>query len=96
MIRVVADKPRVPMKRAKCTWRSTIFSSSRAATQRLPSADTGDRETAPTEWRGGDIAGGTDYSLSLGDVLFIPAGVAHRVLVQPKASVTYVTVKIPK
>ena len=57
---------------------------------------TGNPETAPTEWRGGDIAGGTDYSLSLGDVLFIPAGVAHRVLVQPKASVTYVTVKIPK
>lgn len=57
---------------------------------------TGNRETAPTEWRGGDISGGTDYSLSPGDVLFIPAGVPHKVLVLPKASITYVTVKTPK
>ena len=33
---------------------------------------TGNR-TAPTEWLGGDISGGTDYSLAPGDVLFIPA-----------------------
>jgi mannose-6-phosphate isomerase-like protein (cupin superfamily) len=57
---------------------------------------TGNHETAPTEWRGGDITGGTDYSLGPGDVLFIPAGVPHRVLVSPKASITYVTVKTPK
>jgi mannose-6-phosphate isomerase-like protein (cupin superfamily) len=56
----------------------------------------GNRETAPTEWRGGDITGGTDYPLAPGDVLFIPAGVPHRVLVSPKASITYVTVKTPK
>ena len=57
---------------------------------------TGNRETAPAEWRGGGITGGTEYSLGPGDVLFIPAGVPHRVLVQPKTSITYVTVKTPK
>jgi mannose-6-phosphate isomerase-like protein (cupin superfamily) len=57
---------------------------------------TGNRETAPTEWRGGDISGGTDYSLAPGDVLFIPAGVPHKVLVPAKATITYVTVKTPK
>jgi len=57
---------------------------------------TGNHETAPTEWRGGDITGGTDYSLGPGDVLFIPAGLPHKVLVPPKASITYVTVKTPK
>jgi mannose-6-phosphate isomerase-like protein (cupin superfamily) len=57
---------------------------------------TGNRETAPTEWRGGEISGGTDYPLAPGDVLFIPAGIPHRVLVPPKASVTYATVKTPK
>jgi mannose-6-phosphate isomerase-like protein (cupin superfamily) len=57
---------------------------------------TGNHETAPTEWRGGDIAGGADYSLNPGDVLFIPAGVPHKVLVSPKATITYVTVKTPK
>ena len=50
----------------------------------------------PTEWRGGEIDGGKDYSLSAGDVLFIPAGIPHRVLVAPKASVTYLAVKTPK
>jgi mannose-6-phosphate isomerase-like protein (cupin superfamily) len=57
---------------------------------------TGNRETAPTEWLGGDISGGTDYSLAAGDVLFIPAGAPHKVLISPKASITYVLVKTPK
>ena len=57
---------------------------------------TGNRETAPTEWRGGEISGGTDYPLAPGDVLFIPAGIPHQVLVSPKASITYATVKTPK
>ena len=56
----------------------------------------GNRETAPTEWLGGSISGGTDYSLAPGDVLFIPAGAPHKVLVSPKASVTYAVVKTPK
>jgi mannose-6-phosphate isomerase-like protein (cupin superfamily) len=57
---------------------------------------TGNRETAPTEWLGGDISGGTVYSLAAGDVLFIPAGVPHKVQVSPKTSITYVLVKTPK
>lgn len=57
---------------------------------------TGNRETAPAEWRGGDISGGADYPLAPGDVLFIPAGVPHKMLVAPKASITYLTVKTPK
>ena len=57
---------------------------------------TGNRETAPTEWRGGDISGGTDYSLAAGDVLFIPAGVPHKAIVSSKDSLTYVLVKTPK
>jgi mannose-6-phosphate isomerase-like protein (cupin superfamily) len=56
----------------------------------------GNHETEPTEWRGGDISGGTDHALAPGDVLFIPAGMPHKVLVSPKASVTYLTVKTPK
>ena len=57
---------------------------------------TGNRETAPTEWRGGDISGGTDYELAAGDVLFIPAGIPHKTFVSPKQSLTYVLVKTPK
>jgi mannose-6-phosphate isomerase-like protein (cupin superfamily) len=57
---------------------------------------TGNRETEPTEWRGGNISGGTDYSLAAGDVLFIPAGVPHKTLVPPKGGITYLLVKTPK
>jgi mannose-6-phosphate isomerase-like protein (cupin superfamily) len=57
---------------------------------------TGNRETLPTEWLGGDISGGTDYSLAPGDVLFIPAGVPHKTSVSPKDAITYVLVKTPK
>jgi mannose-6-phosphate isomerase-like protein (cupin superfamily) len=57
---------------------------------------TGNREVVPTEWLGGDISGGTDYSLAPGDVLFIPAGVPHKTSVPPKGALTYVLVKTPK
>jgi mannose-6-phosphate isomerase-like protein (cupin superfamily) len=56
----------------------------------------GNKEEQPSEWRGGDITGGKDYSLAAGDVLFIPAGLPHRVLVAPKATITYLVVKTPK
>jgi mannose-6-phosphate isomerase-like protein (cupin superfamily) len=56
----------------------------------------GNRETFPTEWLGGEISGGTDYDLAAGDVLFIPAGTPHKTFVSPKASLTYVLVKTPK
>jgi mannose-6-phosphate isomerase-like protein (cupin superfamily) len=55
----------------------------------------GNHETKPTEWRGGEISGATSYDLAPGDLLFIPAGIPHKVLVAPKATITYVTVKIP-
>jgi mannose-6-phosphate isomerase-like protein (cupin superfamily) len=55
----------------------------------------GNRETKPTEWRGGEITGATTYELAQGDLLYIPAGVPHKMLVAPKSAVTYVTVKIP-
>lgn len=57
---------------------------------------TGNHETAPTEWRGGEITGGIDYSLAPGAVLFIPAGVPHKTFVSRKGSLTYVLVKTPK
>jgi mannose-6-phosphate isomerase-like protein (cupin superfamily) len=56
----------------------------------------GNKQEQPAEWRGGEITGGKDFPLSPGDVLFIPAGIPHRVLVAPKASVTYLVVKTAK
>jgi len=39
----------------------------------------GNRQTAPGEWRGGTIAGGRAYQLAPGDLLWIPAGSPHQV-----------------
>jgi mannose-6-phosphate isomerase-like protein (cupin superfamily) len=40
---------------------------------------TGNRQTAPGEWRGGTIEGGHAYQMAPGDVLWIPAGAPHQV-----------------
>ena len=50
-------------------------------------------ETAPSEWRGGEIIGGEKHELSPGDLVLIPAGVPHQVLLPPGGSITYVAVK---
>lgn len=55
----------------------------------------GGRQTAPGEQRGGSIDGGATQPLAPGDVMVIPAGVPHQVVVPPGGSVTYVVVKIP-
>ncbi|HEY2752669.1 cupin domain-containing protein [Phenylobacterium sp.] len=49
------------------------------ATARVGGKVTGNRRTAPGEWRGGTIAGGRSYQLAPGDVLWIPAGSPHQV-----------------
>ena len=53
----------------------------------------GNRQTAPGEWRGGKIAGGRRYELGPGDLLWIPAGAPHQVLVPKGGSFTYLAFK---
>jgi mannose-6-phosphate isomerase-like protein (cupin superfamily) len=50
-------------------------------------------ETAPSEWRGGEIIGGTKHELSAGDLLLIPAGVPHQVIVPAGGTFTYFAIK---
>jgi mannose-6-phosphate isomerase-like protein (cupin superfamily) len=53
----------------------------------------GNQEVKPNEWLGGKIIGGTSYTLSPGDVLFIPAGLGHVMTPPPGGAVTYLVVK---
>ena len=53
----------------------------------------GNRQTAPGEWRGGTIDGGDLYRLGPGDVLWIPAGTPHQALVGKGSSFSYLAVK---
>lgn len=47
------------------------------------------REESPGEMRGTAIQGGTRHTISEGDVVHIPAGVAHHVLVEAGHEISY-------
>jgi mannose-6-phosphate isomerase-like protein (cupin superfamily) len=52
------------------------------------------KTTAPGETRGSGIKGGTEVKLGPGDVLHIPAKVAHQMKLAPGAKVTYFVAKV--
>lgn len=53
----------------------------------------GGAETAPGEWRGGRIVGGRRQRFQAGDMLWIPAGVPHQMILPASSSFTYAVVK---
>ena len=55
---------------------------------------TGNHQIAPTEWRGGEINGAHRYTVSVGDLLLIPAGIPHKALVTD-GPFTYLAIKTP-
>lgn len=65
---------------------------------RLLSGGTADGEklTAPGEWRGGTIRGGTQADLHPGDVVVIPAGVPHQLLLDPGEHFVYLSFKVAR
>ncbi len=50
--------------------------------------------TKPGELRGTSIEGGEKRPLKTGDIIHIPAGVAHQVLITPGKPITYFVVKV--
>lgn len=50
--------------------------------------------TDPGEFRGGSIAGGSRQELAPGDVVIVPADVAHQVEVEAGGSIVYHVVKV--
>ncbi|MEO8562898.1 MAG: cupin domain-containing protein [bacterium] len=56
----------------------------------------GERLTAPGEWRGGTIRGGTQSDLHPGDVVVIPAGIPHQLLLNPGEHFVYLSFKVAR
>jgi mannose-6-phosphate isomerase-like protein (cupin superfamily) len=54
----------------------------------------GGHETEPGELRGTSIEGGEKIALKTGDVIHIPAGVPHQMLVTKGSPITYFVVKV--
>ena len=53
----------------------------------------GGRKTGATEIRGDSVKGGTRRRVSAGDVVMVPAGVAHQMTLDPGAHMTYTVFK---
>jgi mannose-6-phosphate isomerase-like protein (cupin superfamily) len=56
----------------------------------------GGRVTAPGEIRGGEIRGGQRQPLAAGDMMIVPAGVPHQVLLAAGESITYLVLKVQR
>jgi mannose-6-phosphate isomerase-like protein (cupin superfamily) len=54
----------------------------------------GGEETGPGEWRGGTIDEGRRQRLAPGDVVVVPADVAHQVEIEAGGSIIYHVVKV--
>jgi len=53
----------------------------------------GGKLTGMGEWRGGKIEGGNTVSLHVGDLIVIPAGMPHLVMLQPGKNLRYLVFK---
>jgi mannose-6-phosphate isomerase-like protein (cupin superfamily) len=75
-------------------WDDVMMIQDGAATLLSGGEVSGARHTAPGELRGGRINGGTRRELGPGDVVTVPAGVPHQMLVSPGQFITYLVVKV--
>jgi mannose-6-phosphate isomerase-like protein (cupin superfamily) len=55
---------------------------------------TNSRTTDPGETRGSGITGGDKKMIAAGDIIHIPAGVPHQMLIAKGKQITYVTFKV--
>jgi mannose-6-phosphate isomerase-like protein (cupin superfamily) len=52
------------------------------------------REESPGEWRGGTIRGGTNAPIKAGDLVVIPAGTPHQMLLRRGERISYLALKV--
>lgn len=55
----------------------------------------GDHEISPGEFKGGKLSGAKAYPMGPGDVIWIPAGLPHQVVVPAHAAFNYLALKFP-
>lgn len=75
-------------------WADVAFVRSGRATLRTGPALERPRQVEPSEWKGPAIVAARDRSVGPGDLLVIPAGVAHQWRPLGRSSFSYVTVKV--
>ena len=56
----------------------------------------GERASSPGEWKGGTIRRGTEAEIKPGEIVVIPAGIPHQLLLPPGESFYYFVFKVAK
>jgi mannose-6-phosphate isomerase-like protein (cupin superfamily) len=79
---------------AHAQWTDVFVVQSGTATLLTGGVAEGARETTPGEWRGGTARGATRAAIKPGDVIVIPAGTPHQMLLAPGERISYLGVKI--
>jgi mannose-6-phosphate isomerase-like protein (cupin superfamily) len=77
-------------------WTDLYIVQSGSATLLVGGKLTGARRDSPGEMRGTGVAGARKVELQAGDVVNIPPGTAHQVVVAPGQPITYLVVKVKK
>jgi quercetin dioxygenase-like cupin family protein len=92
---VVAHREPGPgMSESHAEWTDVYFVTAGEATLIVGGRLEGGEETAPGEIRGSGISGGERRQLAEGDVVHIPPGTAHHVIVAAGKQLTYLLIKI--
>jgi mannose-6-phosphate isomerase-like protein (cupin superfamily) len=65
------------------------------ASIRIGGTVSGQRQTAPGEFRGGTMTGGQTFDLDPGDTVYVPVGQPHQVLVPKGGDIVYFAAKYP-
>ncbi|HXT17350.1 MAG TPA: hypothetical protein VN706_17050 [Gemmatimonadaceae bacterium] len=75
-------------------WTDVFVVESGSATLVSGGTLSGAKEATPGEWRGGKANGSTRAALHVGDVVVIPAGAPHQMILAPGEHITYLAFKV--
>jgi mannose-6-phosphate isomerase-like protein (cupin superfamily) len=75
-------------------WTDVFVVASGSATLLTGGVAHGEKETTPGEWRGGTVTGATREPIHVGDIVVIPAGTPHQMLLAAGERVSYLAVKV--
>ena len=77
-------------------WTDVFVIESGSATELSGGRMVDGREATPGEWRGGRVEGATRAALHPGDVVVIPAGTPHQMILAPGERITYLAFKLAR